>query len=202
MACASCSAGALFTLLTVCSVGLTTGAVVALYVWLTINHVQNISSGVNIGFIVAIVVSVAFLCFAVYASCCGRRCARGLLGLCFLLYTAAFGALALGVALDDRDARWVIDHGRRFWDSKADFPHVAENIEAAFGCCGWDTACQQKRGCHQAITDWYEDNKWVIFGAVTGIAVLMLVGVVCAFVSACRKEKPQGIAYAYMESFQ
>jgi hypothetical protein len=62
VSCKNAAAGLLFTIITLSTIGLTTGAVVGIYIWATVKRIPSISMDVKVGWICAIVVTVMFFC--------------------------------------------------------------------------------------------------------------------------------------------
>jgi hypothetical protein len=191
----SCPSALLFTILTIFSIGITTVAVITAYVWLRVNHIESLSTGMNIGLICAMVVSVLLLIFSIYASWCGEYCARGLLGLCFLIYTLGFVGIACEVAWDHDTMYWIIDQANRFWKEPDLYPNIAHKIEERMNCQCWNNeTCLpgedvETESCETKMKREYDQDRFIIAGAIGGGAVVMLIGAICAAVSACEEKK-------------
>jgi hypothetical protein len=190
-----CPLGFLFTILTILSIGITTGAVITAYVWLRVNHVESLSPGLDNGLMGGIVVSGLLLIFSIYASWCGKSCARRVLGVCFLIYALVFTVMACAIAWDSKDIDWIIDQAHRFWKEPNSFPNIAHKIEEQMNCQCWNNeTCLLERdieteSCETKMKTEYHQNRFIIALAVGGVAGVMFIGVICAFVSACQQKK-------------
>jgi hypothetical protein len=211
MACRDAAAGLLFTVITLATIGLTTGAIVGLYIWATLHHIPAISVDVRIGWIIAIVVSVMFFCFGIYASCCGKRCARCLLGVFFVVYGLGFGALMVLVLADQKGILALLNSADRFW-IESDAGDLPIEIQNDLNCLCWNqTVCLNQTGpepcvndtapagkkecCGHRIDRVFLDSKVVlaiVFGAAT---VVMLIGAGVAWACEAKKEKERVITY-------
>jgi hypothetical protein len=132
MGCGHFLAGTLFTVLTLSTTGVTTLAVVALFVVVQVKRIYPVSKTFEICLIAALVVSVVVLILAIVGSCCGGKCLRCLLAIVYLPFGAAIGAFAAIVALQ-RDK--IVPALGCLWtsDSQADLD-TEKAIHIAFAC--------------------------------------------------------------------
>jgi hypothetical protein len=187
---------AFFTVLTLSTIGATTAAVVGVYIWMVLEDFPAIYATLRVVWICLIVASVVFFCFGVYASCCGERCARGLLGCVYLLYALGCLALMVVVLADRRGVVAFLDRASRFWTDPADSA-TAAGVEDDLGCLCWNQSaclnatdeCGAPGGaecCQTVIERAFDDSRSVI-AAVAGVAALvMAAGTAGAWVSARR----------------
>jgi hypothetical protein len=185
-----------FTILTLGSIGVTTAVVVALFVVFQINRFNLISDSFNIGLIVSVCVSVVIFCFAIYASCCGKTCSRVTLGLIYLVYAAALATLA-GLLFGGHDK--LLDETEKLWTGTPEERKVAGDLEEAFDCKCWNASiCLNQSDtptdppCQKRIKDAVEKYWHPMAVAFVVFAVVMLVGMVVAFVAGSRSERTDG----------
>jgi hypothetical protein len=178
--------GKLFlTVVTLCSIGVTTAAVLALFSIFQVQQLNLISEKFNIGLIVLVCVTFIVFCFAIYASCCGEACARIILGVIYLAYGVALVALASLLFLN-KDK--VLDETSKLWKGSAEQQAIAGKIEEAFGCHCWDeNSCLNGTNvtdttCQTVLTDALNKYWKPIAISLVIFGLLMLVGMVVAFV--------------------
>jgi hypothetical protein len=199
--CADCFARAAFGILTLFTIGVATGGTIALLVIVEVKRLYHASDAFQIGLIVATaVVSLVFI-FAVYASCCGGRTARFVLGALFLFLTVAFAAFGWLVA------RYHGDVASRMGFLWADpqYEKVADAIERMFHCHCFDnntcdpldntTVSENTTTCLDKLNLFIEDAWIVVFGTAIGVVGLLIVAAGVAFCYACQKAGHDGHGY-------
>jgi hypothetical protein len=110
----SCPLNLLLSLLAILSIGITTCALITAYVWFQANHVGDLPTGLNLDLICGIVTSSLLLIFSLYASLCGKSCARRGLGVCFLIYTIGLIGVAFVFSVGPKMLKWVINKAQPF----------------------------------------------------------------------------------------
>jgi hypothetical protein len=181
-----------FTLLTLLSIGITSAAVIGVFVLVQLSAMATISQEFNIGLYIALSFSVIMLIFAIYASCCGDKCARITLGILYLIYAAALGTAA-GFILAKGSA--IMNELGKSWTNPSDGGTLARELEKQYECLCWDSS--QASCLNESITpssptcsekiDKSVKNLFQPAGIVLAIlAALMLAGMVLAFFFAFR----------------
>jgi hypothetical protein len=197
MGCADCCAGTVFTFLTLTTIGIATLGTIALFAVIEVKKLYNVSEGFHIGVIIALVVVCLIFLFAIYASCCGGKAARGILGTLFLIIAVPFVVFAAFLAKDhdkipdDLKFLWVPDQ-EKYKDART-------AMEKAFDCQGFDTSTDPpKPACREKIKE-FVDGAWKAVVAVAIVmAALLLLGTIIACCYACRSESAYAITYGHV----
>jgi hypothetical protein len=143
--------------------------------------------------------------FAIYASCCGKKGARSLLGVFYLIYALAL--LALGITVISIKRNKLLDWGARLW-SDSNFHEAAQEIEKSLDCKCWnETLCinsselpaDDNHTCSKKLDDELDKYWKPLAYVILAFAAVMLLGMVVAFIYGCKEEKPndkkEGILY-------
>ena len=201
MSCCDCLTAAVFAVLSVLTTGLTAALTISAFVLIKVKKIDILSDALHIGLILGVVaVTLAFL-FSIWASCFGKRCAKGALGLIFVVFAAAFAALGIAMLLQ-RGA--IKERASTFWQHP-EAARVYEVIEDAFNCSCFNEAVHPseetcdpgKPTCEAAIGHALDKYGVIVAGCALGVSVLMLVGAGLAFsIACCRKgERSEDIMY-------
>ena len=200
-----CISATVFSILTISTIGVTFAATLAVFLLIKLKSLDVVSREVYIGSIIALVVVALVFLFAIYASCCGGRCAKFILFILYIAYAVAFAALGVFI-LVKRDA--FIDELNRFWvDPK--LQETAEIIEKAFHCACWnETLCyngtefKEGQDCetilHQDVHKYWN----VIVGVTFGFAALIFLGASCACGYACCANRDSGEGIMYQDGYR
>ena len=202
MSCCECLTATVFAVLSVLTTGLTAALTIGAFVLIKVKKIDILSDALHIGMILGVVaVTLAFL-FSIWASCCGKRCAKGALGLIFVVFAAAFTALGIAMLLQRGSIK---ERASTFWQKPEATAHVYEVLEDAFKCSCFNEAVHpseetcdpEKPTCEAAIGDALDKYGVIVAGCALGVSALMLVGAGLAFSIACCKkdESSEGIMY-------
>jgi hypothetical protein len=201
--CWKCLTPLFFSVLTIVTVGITTVAVCAAFTWLTVNHFFHSSAWV-VGLMIGILVfTIAVLCFAIYASLCGKNCAKFVLGAVYVVYAGAL--LGLGLFLASRSHRIsFVDLAADLWS--ANEATWARGVEKTFNCTCWSLSkCLPRETPPPNASDTCEatlrrilDGTWpAITGVAIALAILMLAGASVAFRYCCIHREKQTVVYQF-----
>jgi hypothetical protein len=166
---------------------------IAVFTVIQVKQLYHVSDGFQIGLIVTLVVVCVVFLFAIYASCCGGKAARGLLGTLFLLLSALFIVFAAFVAKYHSEIGTDLEF---IWDG--DHEAAKDGLEKAFNCSTFigTTTSDGKPNCLNRIDDFVEGAWSGILAAAVVMAALLLIGTIVACCYACQSEPSvQGIVY-------
>jgi len=179
-----CGPSFLFAVLTLLTIGASTVVFVFLVIYFNKIHMKSVSESLLIGVIIGLCVSILVLLYGAYASCCGGRCHKLVLTVLYLVFSLVLGAI--GVAL--LAVKGEVEKGlAMLWSTgKTD---VTDSLEEGFSCKGWGEASDS---CKTVIMDFY--SKWgtIAGGALIGLFVLLMIGVVFACRFICRSRADEG----------
>jgi amino acid transporter len=202
MTCADCCAGTIFILLTLATIGIATLGTIAVFVVVQVKKLYHVSEAFHIGLIIALVVVCLIFLFAIYASCCGEKVARGILGILFLLILVLFVVFAAFLALYHDE---IGNHLKFVWDGDAKHQPAKDSLEESFNCCGFDRAhwtCGTKPPCLEKINEFIASAWKIIVAGASVMAALLLIGTIVACCYACQRESTiQGIDFRHYGKF-
>jgi hypothetical protein len=176
----------IFTVLTLATIGIATLGTIAVFIVIQVKKLYHVSDGFQVGLIVTLVVVCLIFLFAIYASCCGGKAARGLLGTLFLLLSVLFIVFAAFVA------KYHGEIGTRLkfiWD-EAKYQAAKDSLENAFDCCTFNDTkppCD-KPNCLDKINQFVEGAWSGLLAAAVIMAALLFIGTIVACCYACRSE--------------
>jgi hypothetical protein len=183
---------ALFTLLTILTVGMSSGLLIAVIVFFRDIGMAKVDSSLFIGIIIALGVSVLILLYCIYASCFGGSCQKVMIAVLFLAY--ALPLIALGISIVALKSK-LKEQFCSFWESRSEHPDAVEAIEASLDCCGWDSSddslcanSTRQGSCGAKIDDYYQKYGIPAGGALLGLGVLLLIGTAIAIRFICKAE--------------
>jgi hypothetical protein len=194
MTCADCCAGTLFVVLTLVTIGVATAGTIAFFAVIEAKKLHHVSKGFQIGLIIVLVVVCLIFIFSLYASCCGQKVARGILGVLFILLALVFIAFAVLVG------KYHTNFGNRMefmWKKPDQYKDAIKSFKDTFNCtcftvgyptfdCPWWTPLNRR--CNYQITH-FVDGAWkVVLSVAVIMAALLIFGAIIAFGYACRKE--------------
>jgi hypothetical protein len=194
MGCADCCAGTVFTFLTLTTIGIATLGTISLFTVIEVKKLYQVSEGFHIGVIIALVVVCLIFLFAIYASCCGGKAARGILGTLFLIIAVPFVVFAAFLA---KDHDKIPDDLKFLWEPyKAKYDDARAAMEKAFHCHGFSVSTDRtKPPCREKIGEFIDDAWEAVVAVAIVMAVLLLFGTIVACCYACRSEPAEGITY-------
>ncbi|OHT14506.1 hypothetical protein TRFO_43023 [Tritrichomonas foetus] len=185
--CGKCCKGLFLTLLSVVTMGVIAACLIAAVIVCKTENINKISKTVFIILIVVCVLACLLFVFSLYASCCGKRCAKIVLGILFLVFSVIliiFGICVL--ALKDK----IMDSVAKIWDI-TDKDYDAENkqnIEDIFKCCGWNihlcvSQMTAEKTCKVLLDDTFDKYGKIVGIILIVLAVLLIIGAILAFCS-------------------
>ena len=194
MGCCACIRGLFLTLLSIITCGVLFAFMLIVVIVEKTKKFDQVSKTVFIVSIVICVLTGLLLLFAIYASCCGKRCAKGTLGVVFLVFMLiliAFAACVWGLKKQVMD--WIGEN----YESKELYLVVPEIVDCCNTKAGWWSPCMVEKKMLPACKDKFED-LFAKFGNIVGaiaiiLAVLLLVGAIICF---CACSKRGGISYS------
>ena len=202
----NCISATFFSILTIGTIGITAIATTAIFILVKLKKLDVLSHQVYVGLTVALVVVLLIFLFAIYASCCGRRCAKFILFILYLLYAIAFAALGV-VILVKKDA--VVNEAERFW-LEDKYEDTYKIIEKAFNCECWNaTLCGDNEShytpghdCQTVLGNDVHKYWKVIIGVTFGFAGLIFLGAACACGYACCRDNHSGEGIMYANGYR
>ena len=177
----SCCRGMFLSLLSIITCGVLFVGTVAVVIFEKKKRFDEVSKTVFIVSIVVCVLCGLLLLFAIYASCCGKQCAKGVLGFVFIIFMLILIACAVCIwVLRDRILTWIGNH----YEEK----ELWKVVPSVVNCCqdpsGWDT-CQDptQKPCRSVFDDFLRKFGNVVGACLVVLAVLLLIGaiVACAY---------------------
>jgi hypothetical protein len=156
-----------------------------------IGEIKGVSKRGQTGVIVSVAVTFLCLVFAIYASCCGKKCARAVLAVCFMFFSLVALSLAIIVWTEQKGILKLIG---RLWDDPG-FAPFRDRFESKFGCEGWDepsnsTASDvppEETSCESVISLFLRRFADVIGSTALALAILVAIGAGVALCGACEK---------------
>ena len=168
-----CCRGLFLSLLSIITCGVLFAAMIAVVI---VEKKKRFDEVWRTGFIISIVICVLcglLLLFAIYASCCGKRCAKSTLGILFLVFMIILIIFAVCI--------WALR-------------------ETILKCCneptGWDTCSDvSQKACRSVFSDFFRKFGNIVGAVLVVLAVLLLIGAIVAFSYKKCKEASSGITY-------
>ena len=133
-------------------------------------------------------VSLIALCFCIYASCCGGKCAHGTLAVILTVFLVICAALIyFAFRLKDQAGDLV----KEAWEQSSD--ETRDGLQEVFKCCGYDVlnaSCASKYNetCKDKATDGFKKYSSIAGYVVIALTVLLLLAVVLSWHYACCHE--------------
>ncbi|KAK8871289.1 hypothetical protein M9Y10_007007 [Tritrichomonas musculus] len=187
MGCRCCTAACLGTL-TIFTIGLT--FMFMIFATYISSKARQINDSVFIVLIVATCITGIVLIFAIYASCCGGRCARGALGTIYLAYAIVVLACAVIVLIfRSKFSKFFRDSYNEGKLSDKDI----EDIEKSFNCQFPNSTANltilesNTESCFTKYDDFVKKFGLIIGIVLIVLFVLIFIGVVIACREACKK---------------
>lgn len=153
---------------------------------------RKVDDTVFIVLIVATCITGIILIFAIYASCCGGRCARGSLGVFYLAYAIVVLACAIIIfVFRSKFSKFFHD---RYDEGKLSDKDI-EDIEKMFDCQFPNKTAsitlleESPDSCFTKYDDFVQKFGLIIGIVLIVLFVLIFIGVVVAFHSACKKQE-------------
>lgn len=190
--------------------GLTCAGTVSVFVYMKVKNIDVLSDTLHIALICSVVVVCLLFAYAIYASCCGRKCAKFTLGVLFLCYTVVL--ILIAVLMYMKKDSVLIETAANLWINSAETGDVYAYLEDSFGCKCWNVTCcatgvvydPAVPTCQAIIAETISKYWDILAGTVVPMAVLMLIGVSCAFGYACFYNEPpyrdEGIMYSGIQN--
>ena len=197
MGCCACIRGLFLTLLSIITCGVLFAFMLIVVIVEKTKKFDQVSKTVFIVSIVICVLTGLLLLFAIYASCCGKRCAKGTLGVVFLVFMLLLIAFAACVwGLKKQVIEWIGDN----YESKQLYLVVPQVVD----CCpketraeGWEIGCivdkETLPGCKSKFEELFGKFGNVVGAIAIVLAVLLLVGAIICF---CACSGRGGISYS------
>lgn len=194
-----CCSNLCFTILTLLTIGVTLGVFIVCILWCYKYGVTKIEEA-NIILIISVIglcVSALIFFFGVYASFCGKKCAKSILAIIYLIY--ALGLCALAILIFAFKTQ-TLETFKKFLERKPD--ELVIQLENLLKCCGYDddynkTWCETEASievkdvrCKPIIESNYKYAQYAA-GVLIGLFILLMVGDVIAFRLICRKENDE-----------
>jgi hypothetical protein len=187
-ACGTFGRGFYFTVLTLITIGATSGLLITLLVFFVRLHLNEASSTVLAVIIVAMCVSILLLIYGFYASVYGGPCQKAVLSLIYLIFALAMGAFGICILALKKQITTAIGNE---WNKGGDF---VSNFEKQLKCQSWDndSACnspEPDRCCKHVFEDFYAKFGTGIGAGLIVLFVILMVGDVFAWKFVCEKAK-------------
>jgi multidrug efflux pump subunit AcrB len=173
-----CKRGFLFTLLTIITLGVASGILIAALVYFIKFSISKVSDELFIATVIAVCVSGLILFYGVWASIWGGKCPKALLAVFYAIYALLLGALGIVILALKKQ---IIDEMGHVFATQPDFQKA---LQDAADCQDWNDT---EETCKQVIEKFYGS-----FGLGAGIAlialfVVLLVGDGFAWKWTCQK---------------
>lgn len=187
----TCCNNTCFAILSLLTVGLTFAGVILILVYVLKFKVKEYSQGFYYTSIILVCAGFILLAFAIYASFCGKKCAKTVISIIYILYAL----FLIGIAIVCFCLSSLIYTSlASIWKNSSETDiESAKTIEKAFKCCTYNisyadiTNCTKEHSeyqtCEKAIKD--KVNFPMIGGIVLGLGILLLVATFCALCIAC-----------------
>ena len=188
-----CCRGLFLSLLSIITCGVLFAAMIAVVI---VEKKKRFDEVWRTVFIISIVICVLcglLLLFAIYASCCGKRCAKSTLGILFLVFMIILIIFAICIwALRETILNWV---GKHYTDKE-----LWKIVPQVVTCCneptGWDTCSDvSQKACRSVFSDFLRKFGNIVGAVLVVLAVLLLIGAIVAFSYKKCKEASSGITY-------
>lgn len=143
-------------------------SLIGILVLIVESKIREISDTIFIICISGICAFTLLLIFAVYASCCGKRCARFLLGVLFIL--VGLGALCIAILVWVKE-EMIMDVVKKGWQEE--YIGVGRWIESKLNCRGWGPI----GSCHVEV------RKFIMMVANYVGGVMLVITILCGIAS-------------------
>ncbi|OHT09552.1 hypothetical protein TRFO_21508 [Tritrichomonas foetus] len=180
-----CCGRTLFTVLTLATLGAIVIVSTSAIIVFKVKKLDNISNTSTIILITTVCVSFIAFCFGIYASCCGKKCAKTTLGVFYLII--ALAVISAGVYMQTSTDKFLAKF-KAIWDDER-YEKEIEEIKKEFQCDKFES-------CKAKLKNFLNDYGIYIYVGIYVFAALLICGVVWAFTIACRKpDLDEGIMY-------
>ena len=184
-----CCNNACLSMLTIFTVGLT--FMFLIFATVIVSKARKINDTLFIVLVVATCIAGIVLIFAIYASCCGGRCARGALGTIYLVYAIVVLACAIIILIfRSKFSKFFRDSYDQGKYSDKDIDDIEKTFECQFpNTTNLTLLDSSSESCFTKF-----DNFVKKFGLIIGIVLLVLfvlifIGVVIACRTACQRRE-------------
>ncbi|OHT11930.1 hypothetical protein TRFO_18396 [Tritrichomonas foetus] len=180
-------------LISLVSIGLISAILVVFTILVAVKKVAEVSKTIYYCLIAATVISCLILIFAIYASCCGGKTAKCILGLIFLVFAIIlllFGVLVLAFRSK------ILDGIADIWNL-TDEEDVKKIIEEYFDCCGYNSTTPDcpagKETCGSKVEATFNKYGKIIGAVLIVFAVLLFIAAILSFIK--DKQQVEGVNY-------
>ena len=184
-----CIGGALLTIMSCLTLGVCLIASIVILIVVETQDIPDITKEAEIILIVILVITALVFIFAIYASCCGKICARRILSAIFIILAVILLVIAILIfTLTDK----AIDEVGKYWETgeNHDQDKIAE-IEEALKCCGYDSdagCAPDTERCKDKLDNQVHKIAYAI--AIILIVVVVLL-IICAIIGCLNKCAPR-----------
>ena len=192
--CANCCRSFFLTLMTLVSLGVLAVVLIVLTILISTNEIKEVSQTIYIIFIIATVIVCLVFIFAIYASCCGGKVAKTILGIIFLVLTIlllAFGiaCLALKDSIDEYIVKMFTIGTKEYNDSGKGKDALARVFKCVYPGQPQPIDFESKGLCQEIVQDKFQQYDFACGILLIIFAVLMLIAAIVCFVYACKNGK-------------
>ncbi|OHT16921.1 Tetraspanin family protein [Tritrichomonas foetus] len=188
MGCAKCCTGMCFMMLTLCTLGVT----LAILIFATIiySKIRTVNETLFIVIIIALCVTALIFIFGLYASCCGKKCSKGVLSMIYLIYAIALGACGVLILIYKNKLVGMLEDVYNKGKLSSD---DISSIEEFFKCSFENKTelvllNETDDGCFNKFEDYVKKYGLIIGIVLLVIFVLLMFGVIMSCRLACKKE--------------
>ena len=188
-----CIGGALLTIMSCLTLGLCLAAVVILLIIVETKDIPEATKEARIVLIVVLVITALIFIFAIYASCCGKICARRTLSAIFLIFAVVL--LIIAIIMFTYTDRITAEIGKFWEEGEKHNQKVIDKIEESLKCCGYnsDKGCPaDTERCKDKIQSEVNKIAYAIGVILVVICILLLICTIIGCSSKCapREDEP------------
>ena len=191
--CANCCRSLWLTLMSLITLGVTAVVLIILTILISEQKIKEVSNTIYILFIVATVIVCLVLVFAIYASCCGGKVSKTILGIIFIVLGVillVFGIVVLAFKEDISDfiTKMFIPGTEEYRDN----PNARDVLARFFKC--WylgqgPVDFERTDACTTVVGDKFEQYDLACGILLIIFAVLMAISAIVCFVYVCKNGK-------------
>lgn len=180
--CKQCCNNACFTIMTILTLGIITAVFSILMYYECHYQMKSVNKTTFYVVLSALIVSALTLIFAIYASCCGKTCAKTTISIIYIIFALAIigiGIIFLAFQSTIKDGMYKI------WNGSLDQQTVKE-FEKLFKCHTWDSPFEETTHTCKYFTD-NKLSKYLMYAGIFTIClgVILLISVIAALSVFC-----------------